>query len=317
MSARFFLTKILRAVLTLLLVVSFVFIILRISGDPTDILLPDDASQDTIEFYRAQWGLDKPLYEQYFTYLANVLQGNFGESLRDHRDALQVVIERVPATLQLGFTALFMALLIGVPLGIYAALHRNSMADRLTMSFAVLGYSMPNYFLGILMIMLFAMNLQWLPSSGSATFWHAIMPVMTLALASPSSSAGALARFARSARLEVLSQSYMRTAKAKGAPYLRRIAWHAVPNAAIPIVTILGFKIGDLIAGAVVVEVVFAWPGIGRLLAGSVALRDLPVVQALFIIIATTMVLSNLAVDLIYGWLDPRVRGVMSGKAAA
>jgi peptide/nickel transport system permease protein len=314
MTARFFFVKLMRAILTLLIVVSFVFIILRVSGDPTDILLPDDATQDTIEFYRAQWGLDKPLYEQYFAYVVNVLHGNFGESLRDNRDALQVVLERVPATLQLGLLALLFALALGVPLGIYAALHRNSLIDRLTMSFAVLGYSMPNYFLGILLIMLFAMNLQWLPSSGSATFWHALMPVATLGLASPSSSAGALARFSRSAMLEVLSQSYMRTAKAKGVPYLRRIAWHAVPNAAIPIVTILGFKIGDLIAGAVVIEVVFAWPGIGRLLAGAVATRDLPVVQALFIIVATTMVLSNLAVDLIYGWLDPRVRD-SGGKA--
>ena len=316
MTARFFLVKLLRAMLTLLLVVSFVFVILRVSGDPTDILLPDDATADTIEYYRTAWGLDKPLHEQYFAYIVNVLHGNFGDSLRDNRDALQVVLERVPATLQLGLSALLFALALGVPLGIYAALHRNSIIDRLTMSFAVLGYSMPNYFLGILLIMLFAMNLQWLPSSGSATFWHALMPVATLGLASPSSSAGALARFARSAMLEVLSQSYMRTAKAKGVPRLRRIAWHAVPNAAIPIVTILGFKIGDLIAGAVVVEVVFAWPGIGRLLAGSVATRDLPVVQALFIIVATTMVLSNLIVDLLYGWLDLRVRSV-GGKATA
>lgn len=306
MSGRFFLTKLLRAALTLLFAVSFVFVILRLSGDPTDILLPDDASSETIAHYRAAWGLDRPLHEQYLRYVWSVAQGDFGVSLRDQRDALQVVLERVPATLELGIAALAFAVLIGVPLGIYAALRRNTAADRLTMGFAVLGYAMPNFFLGILLILLFTMTLQWLPSSGSASLWHMIMPVVTLGTA----AAGTLARFARSAMLEVLSQSYMRTSKAKGAPRLRRIAWHAAPNAAIPIVTVLGFKIGGLISGALVTETVFAWPGIGRLLVTAVSSRDLPVVQAVILLVAFTMVATNLIVDVLYGWLDPRVRGV-------
>lgn len=312
MTARFYLVKLLRAVLTLLLVVSFVFVILRVSGDPTDILLPDDASADTIAYYRTAWGLDKPLYEQYVLYVWNVLHGDFGVSLRDNRDALQVVLERVPATLQLGLAALVFSILLGIPLGIFAALHRNSLVDRLTMSFAVLGYAMPHFFLGILFILLFTMSLQWLPSSGSATLWHMIMPVATLGMA----AAGTLARFSRSAMLEVLGQSYMRTAKAKGAPHLRRIRWHAMPNAAIPIVTVLGFKIGGLISGALVTETVFAWPGIGRLLVTAVSSRDLPVVQAVVLLVGLTMVTTNLIVDFLYGWLDPRARGIGSAQEA-
>lgn len=301
---RFFLTKLLRAVVTLWLVVTFIFVILRLSGDPTDILLPDDASQEVVEYYRHLWGLDRPLHEQYLRYFASVVQGDFGESLRDRRDALTVVLERVPATLQLGFAALLCSIFVGVPLGIYAALHRNQPADRLTIGFAVLGYAMPHFFLGILLILVFSMWLQVLPSSGSATWLHMVMPVVTLGM----SSAGTLARFSRSAMLEVLNQSYMRTAKAKGVPRLRRIAWHAMPNAAIPVVTVLGFKIGGLISGAVVTETVFAWPGIGRLLVTSVAQRDLPVVQTIILLVALTMVVTNLVVDMLYGWIDPRVR---------
>lgn len=312
MSARFVLTKLLRAVVTMWLAVTFVFCILRLSGDPTDILLPDDASQDVVEYYRQLWGLDRPLHEQYLKYVGSLLHGDFGQSLSDRRDALVVVLERVPATLELGVASLAFAVLLGIPLGIYAALRRNTLADRVTMGFAVLGYAMPNFFLGILLILGFAMWLQWLPSSGSATFWHMVMPVVTLGTA----AAGTLARFSRSTMLEVLGQSYMRTAKAKGVPHLRRIAWHAMPNAAIPIVTVLGFKIGGLISGAIVTETVFAWPGIGRLLVTSVAGRDLPVVQAIVLLVALTMVIANLAVDMLYGWLDPRVRARAAARGA-
>lgn len=301
---RFLLTKLLRAIVTLWLVVTFIFVILRLSGDPTDILLPDDASQEVVEYYRHLWGLDRPLHEQYVRYFVSVIQGDFGESLRDRRDALTVVLERVPATLQLGIAALLCSIIVGVPLGIFAALHRNQASDRLTIGFAVLGYAMPHFFLGILLILLFSMWLQVLPSSGSATWLHMVMPVITLGMG----SAGTLARFSRSAMLEVLNQSYMRTAKAKGVPSLRRIAWHAMPNAAIPVITVLGFKIGGLISGAVVTETVFAWPGIGRLLVTSVAQRDLAVVQTIILLVALTMVIANLLVDALYGWVDPRVR---------
>jgi len=309
MNTRFLCIKLLRGILTVLIVLTFVFIVLRMSGDPVDALVGDEASPDVIAHYHALYGLDKPIWEQYLLYLRNVARGDLGFSYSDERDAIEVVFERVPKTLQLGIAAFLGSLLIGIPLGVAAALHRNTMLDRFTMGFAVLGFSLPNFFLGILLILAFAMHLRILPSSGSGTWQHMVMPVVTLATA----GAGSIARFARSSMLEVLNKSYMRTAKAKGVPWLRRIDWHALPNAAIPIVTILGFRLGDLIAGSVVTESVFAWPGVGRLLVVSVSARDLAVVQTILITVATTMVVANLCVDLLYGWLDPRIR--VSGAA--
>lgn len=304
MNLRYIATKVLRAMITLWIVVTFIFVILRVSGDPTDTLLPDDADPEMIAYYQEKWGLDRPIHEQYLLYFVNVFTGNLGQSFKTDRDALEVVAERIPATLRLGFAAFIFGLCFGIPLGIYAALHRNSLADRLTMSVAVFGYAIPNFFLGILLILLFSVVLRILPSSGSESAWHMIMPVITLGTA----GAGALARFSRSAMLEVMNQSYMRTSRAKGVPRLRRIAWHAIPNAAIPVVTVLGFKIGGLISGSLVTESVFAWPGVGRLLVTSVAARDLAVVQTLVMLVAFTMVLANLTIDLLYGWLDPRIR---------
>ncbi len=304
MNLRFIATKVLRAIITLWMVVTFIFIILRVSGDPADTMLPDDADAEMIEYYEKEWGLDRPLPEQYLLYFVSVFHGNLGISFKDDRDAVEVVTERIPMTLRLGLASLIFGLCFGIPLGIYAALHRNSLADRLAMGLAVFGYAIPNFFLGILMILLFSVTLGWLPSSGSATGWHMIMPVITLG----TGGAGSLARFSRSAMLEVMNQSYMRTSRAKGVPRLRRIVLHAIPNAAIPVVTVLGFKIGGLISGSLITESIFAWPGVGRLLVTSVTARDLAIVQALIMLVALTMVVANLLIDLAYGWLDPRIR---------
>lgn len=304
MNLRFIATKVLRAIITLWMVVSFIFVILRISGDPLDTMLPDDADAELIEYYEKEWGLDRPLPEQYLLYFVSVFHGNLGISFKDDRDAVEVVTERIPMTLRLGLASLVFGLCFGIPLGIYAALHRNSLADRLAMGLAVFGYAIPNFFLGILLILLFSLTLGWLPSSGSATGWHMIMPVITLG----TGGAGSLARFSRSAMLEVMNQSYMRTSRAKGVPRLRRIVMHAIPNAAIPVVTVLGFKIGGLISGSLITESIFAWPGVGRLLVTSVTSRDLAIVQALIMLVALTMVVANLLIDLAYGWLDPRIR---------
>ena len=304
MNPRFIAVKLFRALITMWLVVTFAFVILRVSGDPIEILVGDEAEPEVIEYYTKLYGLDKPMYEQYGLYFLGIAQGDLGFSLSDERDAVEVVAEAIPKTLQLGFSALFVAVLLGVPLGIIAALHRNKPIDRIVMSLAVFGYSIPNFFLGILLILLFSLSLRVLPSSGSDTWWHMIMPVITLGTA----VAGTLARFARSSMLEVLNKSYMRTAAAKGVPRFRRVSWHALPNAAIPLVTILGFKLGEVVAGAIVTETVFAWPGIGRLLVTSVGSRDLAVVQAILLMIALTMVIANLCVDLLYGWIDPRIR---------
>lgn len=302
---RFWLIKFLRTVLTLWFVVTFTFVVLRTSGDPVVALLGADAMPDEVEQFRADWGLDEPLLLQYLRYVGQMATGQFGVSLREHRPVIDVIAERVPATLLLGLVAYLLAALVGIPAGIFAALRRGKFADRAIMAFAVFGFALPNFFMGILLILLFSLVLQVLPSSGTGTIWHLIMPAVTLG----TFTAGTLARFTRSAMLEVLDKPYMRAAAARGVPGWKRILFHALPNAAIPIVTIIGLNLGQLIAGAIVVETVFGWPGVGRLLVVAVSQRDLAVVQGLVLVIAATMVLANLAVDLLYGLLDPRLRG--------
>ncbi|RPI48361.1 MAG: ABC transporter permease [Betaproteobacteria bacterium] len=304
MNARFVLTKLVRALVTLWLVVTFAFLILHASGDPIEILLGDQAEQDVIDRYRELYGLDRPLHEQYLRYFFGVARGDLGFSLSDQRPVTELLAEAIPATLVLGLTALGVSMLVGIPLGIVAALNRNKPIDRFVMTFAVLGFSIPNFFLGILLILFFSLWLRWLPTSGMGTWEHLIMPALTLGTA----AAGSLARFTRSSMLDVLNKLYMRTALAEGVPRARRIRWHALPNAAIPLVTVLGFRLGDLIAGSIVTETVFAWPGVGRALVSAVSARDLAVVQGVLLITACTMVTANLLVDLAYGWIDPRIR---------
>ncbi len=232
------------------------------------------------------------------------MQGDFGLSLSDQKPALELIKAALPYTLRLGLTAFVCGVVLGILLGIIAALNRNRGIDRFVMSFAVLGFSLPNFFLGVLLILLFALRWRVLPSAGADTGWHLVLPVITLG----THIAGIFARFTRSAMLEVLNKQYMVAARAKGAPRLRRVFWHALPNAAIPIVTIIGLKLGDLVAGSIIVESVFGWPGIGRLLVGAVSSRDFAVVQAILIMVAVTMILTNFAVDFIYTLIDPRMR---------
>lgn len=302
---KFWLIKITRTALTLWFVVTFAFVVLRTSGDPVVAILGGDALPAEIEQFRKEWGLDQPLLVQYLKYIGQMATGQFGESLRDHRPVLEIILERVPATASLGLAAYLLAVLVGIPAGILAALRRGGMLDRAVMAFAVFGFALPNFFMGILLILLFSLTWQILPSSGAGTIWHFIMPALTLG----TFTAGTLARFTRSAMLEVLEKPYMRAAAAKGVPPFRRVMAHALPNAAIPIVTIIGLNLGQLIAGAIVVETVFAWPGVGRLLVTAVSQRDLALVQGLVMVIAFTMVITNLLVDLTYGLLDPRIRG--------
>ncbi|GLS36554.1 ABC transporter permease [Mesorhizobium tianshanense] len=311
MSARFLIVRTLRALLTLILVVTFVFLMLRLAGDPIKMLLPEDTPASVVEQYRARWGMDAPIYVQYIRYVASVLHGDFGMSFRDGRPALQAVTERIPATLTLGFAGLAVALLVGLPAGIAAAVMRNSIVDRSVISFAVVGHSVPTFFFGILLIMLFSMSLRWLPSSGSATWAHLVMPALTIGLW----NAATLARFTRASMLDVLSQAYMKTVLANGLPSSWRILRYALPNAAIPIVTMLGLIVGQLLSGAVIVETVFAWPGIGRLTVTAVAGREVAVVQTIVFLSALAMVMANLLVDLIYGWLDPRIGSKTGGMS--
>ncbi len=301
---RFLGTRLLRAAVTIVMVVTFAFVVLRLSGDPAQIIMGADAPPEAVDAFRAAWGLDQPVWIQYFHYFGAILQGDLGRSMRDGRDAIVLVAERIPATLALTLPALAIKVGLGIPAGITAALHRNSFIDRAVMMLAVAGFTVPSFVLGLLLVLVFAVQLGWLPSGGQDSWRHAILPIITLGVG----GAAVLARFTRSAMLEVLGQPYIRTASAKGVPW-RSVVWgHALPNAAIPTVTIVGFMVGSLIAGAVVVESVFSWPGVGRLLVVAVANRDLAVVQCVLLLVAITMVTSNLIVDLLYGLLDPRLR---------
>ncbi|HWD14412.1 ABC transporter permease [Pseudochrobactrum sp. sp1633] len=300
----FFLTRLLRAFITIVLVVSFAFIVLRMSGDPAQIILGPDAPPQAVEAFRKAWGLDQPILVQYFSYFGAIFQGDLGVSMRDGQKAIDLVAERIPATLMLTIPTLLLNLAIGIPAGVYAALHRDSIIDRLVMMTAIIGFTLPNFVLGLVLVLIFSVTLKWLPSGGSDTWMHAILPVLTMSIA----GAAILARFARSAMIEILGQPYIRTASAKGVRWGDVIRNHALPNAAIPIVTLVGFMVGSLVAGAVVIESLFSWPGVGRLLVVAVSNRDLAVVQCILLLIASTMVLSNLVVDLLYGFLDPRLR---------
>ena len=301
---RFFALRLGRALLTIALVVTFAFIVLRLSGDPALMIMSPDAPPEALAAFRQAWGLDQPLWLQYLKYFTAVLQGELGQSMRDGRPAIQLVLERIPATLTLTLPALALKVGIGIPAGIYAALHRNSLTDRVVMTFAVAGFTVPSFVLGLVLVLIFGVQLGWLPSGGQESWRSVILPVISMGLG----GAGILARFTRSAMLEVLGQPYIRAASAKGVPWRAVVRRHALPNAAIPTVTVVGFMVGSLMAGAVVVESVFSWPGVGRLLVVAVSNRDLAVVQCVLLLVSATMVTSNLIVDLLYGVLDPRLR---------
>lgn len=302
---RFVATRLGRALLTITLVVTFAFIVLRLSGDPALMIMSPDAPPEALAAFREAWGLDEPIWLQYLKYFTAILHGELGQSFRDGRPAIELVAERIPATLTLTLPALALKVGLGIPAGIYAALHRNSMTDRVVMTFAVAGFTVPSFVLGLLLVLIFAVQLGWLPSGGQESWRSVILPVIAMGLG----GAGVLARFTRSAMLEVLGQPYIRTASAKGVPWGLVVRAHALPNAAIPTVTVVGFMVGSLMAGAVVVESVFSWPGVGRLMVVAVANRDLAVVQCVLLLVSATMVTSNLIVDLMYGVLDPRLRG--------
>lgn len=306
---RFVLVRLFRALITILAVVTFAFVVLRMSGDPAQVMLGPDVPLESVSAFRKAWGLDQPLWVQYFSYIKAIFTGDFGTSMRDKASALHLVLERVPATLQLTLPALLLKLVIGIPAGVYAALHRQSFTDRGVMLAAVLGFTIPSFVMGLVLVLIFSVILRWLPSGGQDTWVHGILPTLTMSIG----GIGMLARFSRSAMIEVMGQPFIRTASAKGLKW-REVVWgHALPNAAVPIITIVGFMVGSLIAGAVVVESIFSWPGIGRLLVVSVSNRDLAVVQCILLIVAAAMVVSNLVVDLLYGWLDPRLRSHAGG----
>lgn len=293
-----------RALLTVFFIVTLVFIVLRLAGDPATVLLGPEATVEMTNDLSIKLGLDQPIWHQYSIYLSNVLRGDLGVSFLYNRDAMALVVESVPATLLLSASALALALLIGVPLGVLAASNRGGKLDRAAMMFAVFGYCVPNFFLAVILMLILSIHWSLLPTSGGSSLAHLVMPTITLG----TSSAAVIARFTRSAMLETLGSRYMQAAESRNLRTMRLMVHHAFPNAAIPVVTVIGFMIGGMVGGSIITETVFAWPGIGRLFVSSVANRDIPVVQVIVLLSGVAMVATNLMIDILYGWLDPRIR---------
>lgn len=304
MNSSYIIRKVLRAVFTVVMVTTFVFLILRLSGTPTTTAIGRDASPEAVEAFRAKWGLDDPLHIQYFSFIKNLFKGDLGQSILEGKSALKVILGRLPNTLTLMSIYTVLTFIVGISFGLIASLHHRTFKDSLIMVFSIAGFSIPNFVLAVIFILIFSVTLGWLPSSGSETPAHFILPIMTMTI----TEAAVFARFTRSAMLEVLYQPYMKTAVAKGLSWKQAVQRHAFQNAAIPIITICGFWVGLIIAGAVVTESIFGWPGIGRLLVYSVKHRDYNVVQGIVMFITVTMVMTNLIIDFIYGIMDPRVR---------
>ena len=301
---RYIFKRILSAIPTLLGVLIFVFLLTRVIGDPVVVLLPPEASAEQILEMRATLGLDKSLLHQFWIYFRSAVTGDFGSSFWSDRPAVSVVLERFPATLQLALASTFVAILLGIPAGILAALKRNTLVDVGISVGALFGLSMPNFWLGLMMILFFGVTLRWLPISGHGSFAHIIMPALTLG----TSMMAILARLMRTDLLDALSREYITTAAAKGLSARRVVLKHALKNALIPTVTLIGLQFGALLGGSVVTETVFAWPGLGRLIIQAIGKRDYPVIQAGVMLFAVFFIVINLVVDLTYAALDPRIK---------
>jgi peptide/nickel transport system permease protein len=309
----YILRRLLLAIPVLIGVSFLVFWSIRlIPGDPAVAIAGELATPELIAKVREDMGLDQPILVQYSRYLWRTLQGDMGRSVKSNLPVAKEITDRLPRTLQLAFTALVLSAVIGIPIGIFSATKPNSWFDGGSMTFALLGVSMPIFWLGLMLMILFAVLIpKWfglsgplLPPTGSGTWQHLVMPSIALA----ANSMAIQARMTRAAMLEVLRQDYVRTARAKGLRERLVIYRHALRNALLPIVTIVGLQFGTLIGGAVLTETVFAWPGIGRLLVDAIGFRDYPVIQATVIVIAAGFVLTNLIVDILYAYLDPRIR---------
>ena len=300
----YILRRLIQSLIVLLGISAVVFIILHLTGDPTLLLLPPDASAEEIARFRRAMGFDDPLYLQYWRFLKGAVHGDFGNSLRHEEPALALVWQRMPATMELTAVALGVALVLAIPAGIVSAVFRNTPIDYASTVVALTGQAMPTFWLGIMLILIFSVGLHALPSSGRGTPAHLVLPALTLGLF----TTARIMRLTRSGMLEVLGQDYVRTARAKGVGE-RGVVWkHALKNAGIPIVTIVGLELGTLLGGAVITETIFAWPGLGRLTLEAIQARDYPLVQGCVLVISLGYLATNLATDLVDERLDPRVR---------
>ncbi|HET7264552.1 MAG TPA: ABC transporter permease [bacterium] len=275
-----------------------------LTGDPTMVMAGENWTRQQVDEFRHQMGFDRPWLEQYGTFVTHAVRGDFGMSIRQQQPVFQLIIVRVPATLELAGTAMAITIAVGIPLGMQAAMHRNTALDRGAMGLALLGQSMPVFWLGLLLVLVFSVWLGWFPVAGRGGLAHLVLPGLTLGLFSLAYTA----RITRSAMLDVLYTDYLRTARSKGLAERRVLVRHALRNALVPVITVLGLQFGGLLGGAVITETIFAWPGVGRLVLQAIQGKDLPLVQAAVFLLAVMFVTLNLCVDLLYVWIDPRVR---------
>ncbi|MFH1757878.1 MAG: ABC transporter permease [Pseudomonadota bacterium] len=300
----YILRRIYQALIVFFVVTAIVFSILHISGDPLALLMPPDAPPSDVEDMRRTLGLDKPLIVQYGLFLKNAVQGNLGVSYHHGQPALKLVLERLPASLELVITTMVISLVLAMPIGVWAASRRGRLVDRASLLGSLIGISAPPFWIGIAFILIFSVELRWLPSSGRGTWAHLVLPATSLALY----RLALFIRLIRAGMLDIMTMDFIRTARSKGVSEQKVIYKHALKNTLIPFVTIAGMQMGSLLAGAIVTEKVFAWPGMGRLFLDAIGVMDFPVIIAWALVTATIFLTVNLAVDIVYVWLDPRIR---------
>ena len=304
MNARLALIRLVQGFITIFLVFTVVFFIMRLAGDPTLLFLPPDATQEDIDRFRAEMGWDQPVVVQYLRYMGDVVRGDFGDSLTYGGSALEVVLERLPATLELTLVAFAITVVIAIPAGLIAAVKPNAFFSQIILVLALVGQAMPGFWLGVMMILLFSVALGLLPTGGRGGVENIIMPAIVLG----SWGAAKITRLTRAGMYEVLGDDYVRTARGKGVPERVVITRHALKNALLPVLSALGLTVGAMLGGAIITETVFAWPGVGRLIVQSVLKRDFPVVQVGVVLLSIIFLISNLTVDVLYTVVDPRIR---------
>jgi ABC-type dipeptide/oligopeptide/nickel transport system permease component len=302
---RFLIRRLLLTVPVLLGVATLVFSLIHfVPGDPAQAMLGEAAAPEDVADLRHRLGLDRPLYVQYIAFIGGALTGDLGTSLRTNQPVVSAIVQRMPATFELAFASMVLALTVAIPLGITAAVWAGSGVDHAATTLALLGISVPNFWLGPLLAIVFSIDLGWFPVSGRGTLAHLVLPAITLG----APLAALLARITRASVIEELHELYVLASRARGVSRFRAIVVHAFRNSLIPIVTVLGLQFGSLLTGAVITETIFAWPGVGRLLVQSIGFRDYPLVQGCILLIAVTYVSMNLLIDVAYGFLDPRIR---------
>ncbi|MFM9277410.1 ABC transporter permease [Paenibacillus jiagnxiensis] len=302
--AKYIIRSLLQVVPVLFIITLVVFVLVHVTGDPVTMMLPDTATAEDRQVLREALGLDQPLYVQYSIFVSNLLRGDFGDSFRYGQSALPIVLERLPASFELAAASMLVACCISIPLGIWSAVRRNSFMDLLISGISVLGKAMPNFWVGIMLILLLSVQLEWTPVSGRGGFSHLILPALTLG----TGIAAEMTRLIRSSFLEIISQDYIRTARSKGLREIVILGKHGLRNALIPVVTISGLQLTNLVGGSLVTETVFSWPGMGQLIVQAINTHDMAIIQASIFIIAFIVILINLLTDITYKLLDPRIK---------